>query len=755
MGANQPAGEGFGAANSNAHEETSEIAIPQTQEEIEAVVRGAKATFGDTLPKDFLSAEEYALYERLYGPPLRATEPFDLELMGENLGEEEELIEEKPKNVLLRETADGEFEEVDFDPETSLDQDEAEALEDKTEHDHTRVRVKSQREADAIKQLQQDMAVALAQAKEQAEAEAAQEQEQEEAEEEEEVEEEEMYEEDDFEEYQSSDSIRTHPNTMAGRWGTSPSTIYLPHEQLVQPITELLSRVNNKHLYEAAERAFGGQGLPFSPSTPTSRRLLPQKHIGLEAGQNRMSEVEADAYMAAVLPGTYASVYSTLVEVRKRLGSSWLRGLLTQQGGPRVLDAGAGGAGAIAWREILQAEWETMVDEGLVEGEYAPSGKTTVLTGPTTLRHRMSQMLENTSFLPRLPDYLHSNFEAMLDGGPSQPRKVYDIVIAPHTLFPLKEDFRRKNHVQNLWSMLNPDGGVLLLIEKGVPRGFEAIAGARDLLLKRHISSPEDVPLSLELQAPNKEPVEKEKGMIIAPCTNHTKCPMYLIPGETHGRKDFCHFNQRYIRPPFLQRILGAKGKNHEDLKFSYLAVRRGVDSRETDGVFQGREATEQAFSGYEPAELEDELPESEDTEAPPNPLNLPRTMSTPLKRTGHVTMDLCTPDGKLERWTIPRSFSKQAYRDARKAQWGDLWALGAKTRVERPVRLGKDKNGRDMFDKSGKRKKGGTDVFAVDIGEHGMEGVKELMGKKVRQGKRTKGGRVNQRPRTISDDDM
>ncbi|KAK5188167.1 37S ribosomal protein S22, partial [Cryomyces antarcticus] len=45
-----------------------------------------------------------------------------------------------------------------------------------------------------------------------------------------------------------------------------------------------------------------------------------------------------------------------------------------------------------------------------------------------------------------------------------------------------------------------------------------------------------------------------------------------------------------------------------------------------------------------------------------------------------------------LERWTVPKSFSKQAFRDARKAQWGDLWALGAKTRAARNVRLGRGK---------------------------------------------------------------
>ncbi|KLU82990.1 hypothetical protein MAPG_02057 [Magnaporthiopsis poae ATCC 64411] len=70
--------------------------------------------------------------------------------------------------------------------------------------------------------------------------------------------------------------------------------------------------------------------------------------------------------------------------------------------------------------------------------------------------------------------------------------------------------------------------------------------------------------------------------------------------------------------------------------------------------------------------------------------LSLPRNIRPPLKGRGNVAMDVCTPAGTLERWTVPKSFGKQAYHDARKARWGDLWALGAKQREARPPRLGR-----------------------------------------------------------------
>jgi ribosomal protein RSM22 (predicted rRNA methylase) len=763
-----------------------------TPEEIEAVVRQARQTFGETLPKDYLSTEEYILYERLYGPPVRETSPEDLEYVP---GTEDEEVG-PTRNVLLKDNLDGTFDEVDFDPAlgfsvvpdltdditAKLSEDELAKLAEEVvavdtvdtipEESTVKVQGKNQREIDAIARLQRDMEAALANPVEE-EIDEELEEEKEEQEEEEELEMEmEMEEDDGLDEYFTSDERLTHFHTMLARSGTSPSTVSLPREQFVEPISELLERTNWKHLTDAAEKAFGGKGLPHSTSTPESKKLLPQKHIGLDASQHSMSEIEADAYISSVMPGTYAAVMNTLVEVRKRLGSGWIRDLLFREGGegPKVLDAGAGGAGILAWREILQAEWEVLQDEGIVEGDDAPSGKTTVLTGASTLRHRISRFLDNTTFLPRLPDYVHSsNSEELLYGSPPQGRKNYDLIIAPHTLFPLKEDFRRKNMVQNLWSLLNPNGGVLILIEKGLPRGFEAIAGARSLLLDSHISSPSQTFLANELQSPSPDGelvTKKEEGMIIAPCTNHKRCPMYPVPGLSTGRKDFCHFNQRYLRPPFLQKVIGATSRNHEDVKFSYIAVRRGVDARKAaEPVIQGDEATNLAFAGYE--ELPDPEAEGEGSEVKFNPLSLPRSILPPLKRHGHVTLDLCTPSGTLERWVVPKSFSKAAYRDARKSKWGDLWALGAKTRSVRKPRLGrlgedgviqtvrsKGRKGKKMAVAVDKNKK--ANKFDVIMGPDGMEGIEvdRRQAKYAKPQKRTKGGRIYKEEKPIGPDD-
>ena len=658
---------------------------------MESIVRQARETFGETLPKDFLSSEEYIIYERLYGPPSATTLPEDVDLLRGVEEEEDEL----PENVLMRENAEGGLEEVTYEEDPLgeyelLDQD-PEPMPSETEADFQ-----------ARMALFRDMAAANASQAKTGE-ESSHNLDRVEPSYDLSSEEELVIEEEDVEDleqegeaYESGDTVRSHPLTAAGRFSTSPATIQIPKDTVVDPIAALLADASNKQLSEVAQKTFGGPRLPNSTATVV-RANLKQQPIALEASQSSMGEMEGNAYLAAIMPGAYATVMSALVEVRRRLGSEWIRKLMKKKDGPRVLDAGAGGAGILAWREILRAEWQLMHPDGVPPDKPPPYGKSTVVTGSSTLRNRASHLLEDTTFIPRLPDYDPSRDHPSLENKNPQARKQYDVILAPHTLWTLKQDYMRKNQIQNFWSLLDPKGGVLVLIEKGVPRGFELIAGARETLLKYHIASPgyEEVEAPVEAASRNRFG-PKEKGMIIAPCTNHGQCPMYITAGRSQGRKDYCHFSQRYIRPHYLQRILGSRDKNHEDILFSYVALQRGIDHREADNVVQGQAAVEAAFAGYENTEGKEDSTGSQDSIDPEvaivSTLSLPRAILPPIKRHGHVILDLCTPAGRIERWTVPKSFSKQAYRDARKSKWGDLWALGAKTRVQRNIRVGLNK---------------------------------------------------------------
>ncbi|EGD84727.1 hypothetical protein H112_08439 [Trichophyton rubrum D6] len=478
--------------------------------------------------------------------------------------------------------------------------------------------------------------------------------------------------------------VRSHPFVDEGKFGTSPSSVTAPASTMTRPITQMTASFSNKHISDTAHKIFGGDQLPDSIRVIKSQ---PKNPIPLTASQKQMSPIESTLFMSVLYPGIYASVLSALVETRKRLGTKWIRGLMCKAGGPSILDASGGGAGVFAWREVLRSEWSLMYPDH-PEGSLA-TGKSTVLTGSDTLRHRVSSLLENTTFLPRLPNYLRLAGESSL--GPQKPgnRKNYDIIVAPHSLLHFEEDYQKKDYIQNLWAMLNPKGGILILLEKGHKEGFAAIGGARAMILERLIKSPRSSEVSGPDPAPETQTgqIEKSKGMIIAPCTTHARCPMYVEPGKMKQPKQFCRFAQRYVRPHVLQRILGNPSHNHEDAEFSYLAVQRGVDRREADGLVQDEHTTNAAFAGYEHSVDMNEAKANDTKKEIIDPLLWPRVVLPPIKRKGHVSMDLCTPEGKIERWTVPRSFSKQAYRDARKSSWGDLWPLGAKTRIHRPVR--------------------------------------------------------------------
>ncbi|KLU82991.1 hypothetical protein MAPG_02058, partial [Magnaporthiopsis poae ATCC 64411] len=623
----------FSTTEASAQEATPEGS--QNPKEIETIVRQAKALFGDTLPKNYLSPDEYKVYERLFGAPLRETTPQDVGIPFKN---------ENSGPALLREAPDGTLEEVEYDYTPSTDpeafeddqepdpQDEEahmEAEEAELEAEEARLQgeeairddlpkdprldyldivAKNQREYDALLKLKADFEAASVQALQEEERQRAAEAEPQEAwpwPEEEQVKTAELSrEEEERQAYRGrivaqwdelDSGLKIHELTAEGRFRTNPTTIQIPKHQVVDPITELLQRTDPTHLKESAEAVFGGRGLPFSARTPHNMLNVRQVGIALQATQGHMSEIEADAYIATVLPTLYATATSVLNEVRKRLGNKWLWELIDKHDGlgPRVLDAGSGGAAMLAWQHIVADERQAMMSErpspknieAMISFEEEPAepaegaepteptasptprGQRTVLVDSNFLRHRVSTLLENTTFLPRLPDYLHSaeNVERQLDA-PAEPmqRKTYDVIIASHMLMGLSRQHKRKELIDNLWAHLNPDGGVLIVIEKGHPRGFEAVADVRQRMLDEFIVAPgekynpEDLVEAEDDGSRGKKRKAvrriKEPGMIIAPCTNHATCPMYPRPGYTHGRKDFCHFGQRFIRPPFFQR---------------------------------------------------------------------------------------------------------------------------------------------------------------------------------------------------------
>lgn len=113
-----------------------------------------------------------------------------------------------------------------------------------------------------------------------------------------------------------------------------------------------------------------------------------------------------------------------------------------------------------------------------------------------------------------------------------------------------------------------------------------------------------------------------EGAHIVAPCPHAGECPMAAAG-------DWCHFAQRIERTS-IHRRLKSGTLGHEDEKFSYVVASRSL---------------------FKPAEA--------------------RIVRHPQKRSGHVQLLLCTPNG-LEKRTVSKS--QENYKLARKAEWGEGW---------------------------------------------------------------------------------
>lgn len=109
-------------------------------------------------------------------------------------------------------------------------------------------------------------------------------------------------------------------------------------------------------------------------------------------------------------------------------------------------------------------------------------------------------------------------------------------------------------------------------------------------------------------------------AQIVAPCPHANKCPM--------ANDNWCHFFVRLDRS-FIHRQIKGGSLGYEDEKFSYVAVSKN------------------------------------DTQ----PIQS-RILRHPIKRSGHMYLTLCTPEGHQE--TIVSKKTPELYKQAKQLDWGD-----------------------------------------------------------------------------------
>ncbi|KAF0852292.1 mitochondrial small subunit ribosomal protein Rsm22 [Andalucia godoyi] len=126
------------------------------------------------------------------------------------------------------------------------------------------------------------------------------------------------------------------------------------------------------------------------------------------------------------------------------------------------------------------------------------------------------------------------------------------------------------------------------------------------------------------------DPSFRAMGFVaVAPCPrSQLTCPM--------GSGSWCHFSTRLERPMVQRRFKEDFSRSLEDERLSFVVMKKEIS------------LTEDA-------------------------LDVPRILGPPLKRSGHVVLDLCHPKGGIQRQIFSRSSVEDgAYRYARKSKWGD-----------------------------------------------------------------------------------
>lgn len=331
----------------------------------------------------------------------------------------------------------------------------------------------------------------------------------------------------------------------------------------------------------------------------------------IQKNENKFSSIEVDAYLCGIMPQVYASLYNVINELRMRLGDKWIP--------ETVLDCGTGpGIGALVFQELFSDSIEKVKNIVVIESMYT---------------------MRQSAF------YIHKgNRSKIVSSFPSSTKSTFDFIIANHTILERNISQHIFNaYIRKLWAKLSPKGGILLLLERGNPMGYEAIAKARQTILSSFDSN-----LRKDSEITN-------IGHVISPCPHDKQCP-FFINGHVPNRKKWCHFSQRLVMPSYLQKIKHSSF-NIEDAKFSYCVIQKGIDRFNLNKFEINLNKDDLFYDSY----------------------NWSRLILPPLKRHGHVIMDTCTFDGTIQRIIISKSHGKICYRNARKVHWGDLWAFRTK----------------------------------------------------------------------------
>jgi len=266
---------------------------------------------------------------------------------------------------------------------------------------------------------------------------------------------------------------------------------------------------------------------------------------------------------------------------------------------------------------------------------------------------------------------------------------------------------------RQLWDK-TADGGVLVIIEPGTPRGSKLVRRVRQLVLDYEERNARNAEKKMNARLNSVKP----NAHVVAPCQHDKRCPMSIANEKNPTAQMWCHFSQRVERTATHRLMLAkGKGRTYQDEKFSYVAIQKlprdraeelveskalrileeenDVDadnsvSSETHALSLDDDSNddneEEEEEEEEGEEEEDSVTFDESTKIKAGAVAMAsqplwsRVIRPPMKRRGHVIIETCEPDGTLEKRTVAKShgtvfgIGRDGYRRARKTKLGDLF---------------------------------------------------------------------------------
>ncbi|CAM9134901.1 unnamed protein product [Ectocarpus fasciculatus] len=282
-------------------------------------------------------------------------------------------------------------------------------------------------------------------------------------------------------------------------------------------------------------------------------------------------------------------------------------------------------------------------------------------------------------------------------GGPggAPGGKKFDLVVAAYSLSHLPTHASRAAATAVMWSLVAP-GGALVLVEDGSAKGSHTVRSARHMVLRPSAPSPEQAG-DTSKQRGNRQGKRNERERqppprpyVVGPCRHDKECP--LQAGE------FCRLQQkaRKMSSPATEFVpwnaVNVTSSAVKSVPFSYVSIRKGSPEREAgqDEGVGGRTSSSsvdllKAFvqqrknlnDGGSLRDAMDSLGTDGISDAILRRDDWARLIRKPLKAKGHALLDVCSPEGNIQRKVVAKGKWKGVpgmFVAARKSQVGGLW---------------------------------------------------------------------------------